>query len=94
VRNFPGFSESIDAEGDGFEMKLLTYKTAAEVLDCSASKVQKMVLAGEIPFIKVGNETRILPEDLEAWIRRGRQKNCRDSNTSEPLPTVESTYVK
>ncbi len=46
---------------------LLTYKTAAAILDCSASKVQKMVLAGEIPFIKVGNETRILPEDLEAW---------------------------
>lgn len=78
-------------------MKLLTYKTAAEVLDCSASKVQKMVLAGEIPIIKIGNETRILPEDLEAWMRRGRHvhvpEKCRDDNHSQSNPTAETTIA-
>lgn len=50
---------------------LLTYKTAAEILGCSASKVQKMCLAGEIPILKLGNETRIREEDLEAWAKKG-----------------------
>lgn len=71
-------------------MKLYTYKTAAEVLDCSASKVQKMVLAGQLPFLKVGNETRIREEDLRAWINRQVQINCSDDNHSEPLPTTET----
>lgn len=77
---------------EGFPVKLLTYKTAAEYLDCSPSKVQKMCLAGELPILKVGNETRIRQEDLEAWVAGqvhfNKPENCRDSNTSEPLPTT------
>lgn len=78
--------------------KLLTYKTAAELLDCSPSKVQKMVLAGEIPIVKIGNETRILTDDLFAWIRRGRHihvpENRRDDTSSEALPTKERIHAR
>ena len=76
--------------------KLLTYKTAAELLDCSASKVQKMVLAGEIPFLKVGNETRIRQQDLEDWIEnqmqrcvQRRHENCSEDNPEQALPKRE-----
>lgn len=66
------FHTQMRAKGGAIE-PLLTYKTTAAILDCSASKVQKMVLAGELPFIKVGNETRIIPDDLRAWIRMHRR---------------------
>lgn len=79
-------------------MKLLTYKTAAEILDCSASKVQKLCLAGEIPIFKVGNETRIILEDLERWIKNGRhyheKENSREDNRRRAIPTKEATIVQ
>ncbi len=79
-------------------MKLLSYKAAAEILDCSPSKVQKMCLAGEIPIVKVGNETRIREEDLKAWIDRGRhyheRKDCREDSRAEPIPTTETTIAR
>lgn len=49
-------------------MKLFTYKTLAEYLDCSPSTVQKLYLAGKIPGFKVGNETRFRQQDIDAWI--------------------------
>ena len=77
-------------------LKLYTYKTAAEVLDCSASKVQKMCLAGEIPIIKVGNETRIDERDLDRWIQSQKffhePKECRTTTESEPNPTEEHMH--
>lgn len=79
-------------------LKLYTYKTAAEVLDCSASKVQKMCLAGEIPIIKVGNETRIDERDLDRWIQSRRYfhepKDCGRTTPSEPNPTTEAVNGK
>lgn len=79
-------------------MKLLSYKSAAEILDCSPSKVQKMCLKGELPIVKVGNETRIREEDLKAWIDRGRHyhepKNCSDSNGKQPIPTTETVFAR
>lgn len=77
--------------------QLLTYKTAAAILDCSASKVKKMVLAGELACIKLGNETRIRESTLQAWMDAGehfhqaqkRSENCRDSKHSEVHPTGE-----
>jgi excisionase family DNA binding protein len=74
-------------------VKLYTYKTAAAVLDCSASKVQKMVLAGELPFLKVGNETRIREEDLRDWIDSQIRRNCSDDNPKQPLPTEKMVHV-
>lgn len=78
--------------------RLLTYKTAAAILDCSASKVQKMCLKRELPIVKVGNETRIREEDLKAWIDRGRHyhqpTNCSEDNRKEALPTMETTIAR
>ena len=75
-------------------MRLLSYKAAAAVLDCSPSKVQKMCLAGELPILKVGNETRIDERDLEAWIQDRkfvhRPKNCSEYNGKQSLPTTEA----
>ncbi len=75
----------------------LTYKTAAAILDCSASTVQKICLAGEIPIFKLGNETRIRQEDLEAWVKNRMhfhcRENCREANDSEPHPTTERVYA-
>lgn len=74
-------------------MKLYTYNTAAEILDCSAWKVKKMVLAGEIPYLKVGNETRIREEDLKEWID-SRVQNCRKSNRIQAFPTTETISAR
>ena len=75
-------------------MKLYTYKTAAELLKCSESKVQKMVLAGEIPFIKIGSRTRILDEDLHAWLRRQRQSNCSEDIGPQAHTATEAVFVR
>lgn len=79
-------------------MKLYTYKTAAEVLDCSWSTVQKLCLAGKIPIVKIGNETRIREQDLEAWINRRchyhKPGKCSDANRKQALPTEETTFAR
>jgi len=79
-------------------VKLLTYKTAAEILDCSASKVQKMCLAGEIPILKVGNETRIREEDLKSWINRRlhyhESNKCSEDSGKQELPATEAVFVR
>lgn len=78
--------------------KLLSYKAVAEILDCSASKVQKMCLAGELPIIKVGNETRVRESVLLRWLEEREhfheKKNCSDPNGKELLPTTESTFAR
>lgn len=90
---------SVRALVDGEEVMepLLTYKTAAAILDCSASKVQKMCLAGEIPIIKVGSETRIMESDLRAWMQRGRHyhrpNKCSEDIRPDALPPREATVV-
>lgn len=76
---------------------LLTYKTAALILDCSASKVQKMCNNGEIPIVKVGNETRIDPADLRRWIKNRKHfqvKECSDANRKQGLPTERTALVR
>jgi excisionase family DNA binding protein len=75
----------------GGAMKLYTYKTAADALDCSSSTVQKLVRDGEIPILNIGNEVRIDADDLQAFIDRKKYfkdaKNRRDPNDRQPLPT-------
>ena len=76
---------------------LLTYETAAEFLDCSASKVQKMCNNGEIPIVKIGNRTRIDPADLRLWIKNRKHfqaKECSNDNGKQPLPTTEATFAR
>ena len=47
---------------------LLDMDDIAAILRCSKSKVEKLMLAGELPIIKIGNESRMTRADLEAWI--------------------------
>jgi excisionase family DNA binding protein len=68
-------------------MKLLTYKAAAEVLDMSPRFVQERVSRGEIPIVRLGNEVRILAEDLEIWVRKHRGENCGDRKHAQPCTT-------
>mgnify|MGYP001002336518 FL=1 len=55
---------------------LLTPRDAAEILGISVEEVWSLCRAGAIPSIKLGGSprgrTRIRPEDLRAYQRRGR----------------------
>lgn len=73
---------------------LLDYIGVAKALGCSKSKVQKMVAAGELPFIKIGALTRIPDDALQQWIKDELQrKNCRDASASPEITPQERTLV-
>jgi excisionase family DNA binding protein len=48
--------------------RLISVDGAAELLDCSASLVRRMVKAREIPFVMIGNRPKFLPSALYAWV--------------------------
>ena len=48
---------------------LLTLAQAAAQVGCSTRLLQKRCLDGTIPALKVGNQYRIRPADLEGWTR-------------------------
>lgn len=74
-------------------MRLLTYKDASIILNCSTSKVQKMVAAGQLPFVKIGALTRIPDEALQEHLRRSVRRNCVDDTSSSPLTAAERWVV-
>lgn len=75
-------------------MKLLTYKDAAGILNCSTSKVQKMVAAGQLPFVKIGALTRIPDGALQAWLDQSVRRNCVDPTSSAPNMATETTVAR
>lgn len=54
---------------------LLKYPDAAKVLHCSKSKLEKMVMAREIPYVKIGKLVRFRPSELEQWLDRRGEKH-------------------
>jgi excisionase family DNA binding protein len=78
--------------------RLLTKKQAAELLNCSLSKIEKMMRHGELPFLKIGALVRFREEDIESTV----VKNVGGTGSFLPLsglsgksgPLVETTtYV-
>lgn len=53
--------------------KLLKLPDVVEITGLSRSKVAELVARREIPSVSIGRARRVLPEDLEAWLRSNRQ---------------------
>lgn len=53
--------------------KLLKLPDVVEITGLSRSKVAELVARREIPSIGIGRARRVMPEDLEAWLRSNRQ---------------------
>ena len=56
--------------------ELLSRKQAAEYLGISVVTFDKIVRRGELPKVLIGRRPKYLPEDLEAYIYRGRPKKA------------------
>ena len=56
------------------EPRLLTFEQAAEYLAVGRTTIYKLVGRGEIPEVKIGRCSRVLPEDLEAYIKAHRTR--------------------
>lgn len=53
--------------------KLLLTRDVIEITGLSKSKVAELIARREIPSIGIGRARRVMPEDLEAWLRSHRQ---------------------
>lgn len=53
--------------------KLLRTSDVMEITGLSKSKVSELIARREIPSVGIGRARRIMPEDLEAWLRSNRQ---------------------
>ena len=53
--------------------KLLRTSDVIAITGLSKSKVAELIACREIPSVAIGRARRVLPEDLEAWLRSNRQ---------------------
>ena len=81
---------------------LLDKKDLAARWKCSVSKIDKMIRAGELPFVKIGSLVRFLLEDIEDIERNGVVKfvgtthspGCVAACTDDIAPTENTgTYT-
>ena len=54
--------------------KLLRTSDVIEITGLSRSKVAELIARHEIPSVAIGRARRVMPEDLEAWLRANRQE--------------------
>jgi excisionase family DNA binding protein len=59
---------------------LLTIPEAADLLRCKPSTVRAWLTQSRLSRVKVGRLTRILRQDLEAFIRAGRVQEPNDEH--------------
>ena len=50
---------------------LLTDEEVAEILDCHRKTVSRLRRRGDLPFVRVGRNVRVLLSEVEAYIARG-----------------------
>ena len=55
--------------------RLYQIREAAEFLGVSRATVERLVLRGELPFVKVGGSTRFDLEDLDSYVEANRRRN-------------------
>jgi excisionase family DNA binding protein len=53
-------------------LQLLTAKEVALVLNISRAMAYRLLQHGELTSVRIGNSVRVLPEDLEAYIKSRR----------------------
>jgi excisionase family DNA binding protein len=53
---------------------VLTVNEAARVLGVERSTVYRLLRAGELEAVRVGKRRRFRPEDLDAYLERGRER--------------------
>ena len=51
---------------------LLTVADVAEQLQFSTRTIRRMIDRGEIPFIRIGRQMRVAPNDLAAFVHGSR----------------------
>ena len=52
---------------------IMTVPQVAEYLQISKSKIYLMIKRGEIPYIRIGKNVRVLESDLEEWLEFQRE---------------------
>lgn len=55
---------------DMSNLRLLTIRDVSQILQISSQTLYKMIEAGEIPAIRIGNQWRFEEEQLYQWIRQ------------------------
>ena len=66
--------------------RLLTYREVAGQLNVALRTVQRAVSAGALPVVRLSPRTaRVRPDDLAAWIDRGRSGGPDLSEAETPL---------
>ena len=50
--------------------KLLKTKQAAQLLDCSLSKIHNLIISGELPALKIGRVKKIWMSDVSDYTRK------------------------
>jgi excisionase family DNA binding protein len=60
------------------EPDLVTIKKAAELVDLAVPTIYAMVGRNEIPFMKRSKKLYFSRQELESWIREGRQKTSEE----------------
>ena len=59
---------------DTGQTRLLTVRKTAELLQISVRTVWSLIERGKLPVVRIGRSTRLLPADLEAFIRGNRHE--------------------
>lgn len=59
----------------GVQKRLLPIRGAAEYLGVSRATVERLVLRGELPIVKIAGSTRYDVEDLDGYIATNRCRN-------------------
>nr|CAI0340800.1 hypothetical protein SHINE37_44668 [Rhizobiaceae bacterium] len=75
-------------------MKLLTEEEAAVILRCSRSKIKRLRMGGELPYVR-GRPVLIEMSDLEAYVWQNRKsKNTQTAATTSTSARVDVAGAK
>ena len=64
-------------KSDALFEKLLTVEDLAVAFGKAPQTIRNMVAARQIPFLRIGRETKFRRESIEAWLEQKEFKLCR-----------------
>lgn len=50
---------------------VLTYRELAAAMGTTESALRKLVMRKRIPYVKIGKSVRFIPEEIQAWLKKG-----------------------